>query len=119
LVLDRGKGAAGRAVALLMGAVQDFQVSDNAYRMFARDMSRAGFTVPVSRWASAAYSDKAFTAFTQRLEAGAKRAPRSLLAIDAISTQPGALSLQGKVQVLPPAPSLSVTVVVADSGSRP
>lgn len=117
LVLDRGKGSAREAVDRLMGAAQDFQVSDSAYEIFARDMPKAGFTVPRSAWASPSYNDKAFTTFTLRLAVGGKRLPRHQLAIDAITTFPGALSVQGKVQVLPPASTLSVTVVVADSGA--
>jgi len=54
--------------------------------------------------------------FAERLVAAVSRSPLHKLAIDAISTNPPALSMAGKVQVLSPASSVSVTVVVQDVG---
>jgi hypothetical protein len=111
-------GRAAVAVSLMSAAVTQFQVGDSAYRLFAGDMPKLGVTMPASQWDEGigAYQSSALSGFAQRLVAAVSRSPLHMLAIDAISTDPPALSTEGKVQILSPASSVSVTVVVEDVG---
>ena len=112
-------GARQQAVVALMSeAVSDFDVSDSAYQLFARDMPRLGVRMPESRWAATTdlYEPRALGAFSARLLADVIKMPPQRLYIDAVSTNPAALNTQGKVEVLSPATSVSVTVVVGDGG---
>src|ERR1019366_3148956 len=111
-------GRASAAVSQMGTAVSQFEVSDTAYRLFARDTPKLGVTMPASQWddSTAAYRINALGGFAQRLIAAVSRSPVHQLAIDAISTDPPALSMQGKVQILSPASSVAVTVVVQDVG---
>jgi len=113
----RGTSVAS-AVAQMTSAVADFQVSDRAYRLFAADMPKLGVIMPPSQWVASttAYQPSALALFTSRLLAGRTKVPTQQLAIDAVSTNPPALSLEGKVEVLSPASTMSVTVVLADLG---
>lgn len=120
-LLRTGKRSEAAAVASMAGAVSDFAVSDNAYQLFAQDMTRLGFSVPSSAWdlGAAHYGTKGFDAFAARLLAGQTHLAPHQLTVDAISTNPVALSEQGKVQILPPSSAMSVTIVVSDTGSSP
>lgn len=121
LLVGTGKSAAQAAVRQMNTASSDFAVSDNAYDLFAAGLPKLGLTMPTSRWdaPSGNYSTKGFEAFAARLAAGVAHTAQHQLAIDAVSTDPTALSMQGSVQVLPPAAALAVTVVVADTGMSP
>ena len=117
--LLRGE-AANAAVAQMSTAVADFEVGDNAYRMFAAAMPKLGASLPASRWVNrGSYQPSALLSFADRLLAARPKAPSQPLALDAVSTTPAMLSLQGKVEILSPASSLSVTAVVADTGPAP
>jgi|GEM_PF-2360573 len=114
-----GGGPVSSAVASMSAAVADFQVSDNAYALFAK-MSRPVATMPPSRWVSpGSYQQSLLTSFAHRLQSPASKAPAQVMALDAVSTTPPPLSLQGKVEVLSPASSFSVTVVVANEATSP
>jgi hypothetical protein len=117
--LLRGE-TANAAVAQMTSAVADFEVGDNAYRLFAADMPKLGASLPSSRWVSSgSYRPSALLSFADRLLAARPKAPTQPLALDAVSTTPAVLSLQGKVEILAPASSFSVTAVVADTGLTP
>jgi hypothetical protein len=105
-------------VTQMASAVADFQVSDNAYQLFAREMPNVGIAMPPSQWVTntAAYGATALVTFAHRLVVGAVKAPEQALAIDSVTTDPPALSAQGGVQVLSPASTLSVTAVIDDVG---
>ena len=129
----REQGAAGMASAVehLLGgdgpssamtqmtsAVSDFKVSDSAYQLFTRDLPKLGVTMPASAWFTSAgsYQPQQLSAFATRLLAGVTRSQPHKLHIDAITTDPPALRVQGNVQVLSPASTVAVTAVVADLG---
>jgi hypothetical protein len=114
-------GRATDAVGQMNAAVSQFQVGDTAYQLFARDMPKLGVSMPASQWDDGVglYQMRALGGFAERLVAAVTRSPLHKLAIDAISTNPPALSMAGKVQVLSPASSVSVTVVVQDVGQDP
>lgn len=120
-LVSKGTTAKRSALGGMSRAVADFSVSDNAYRLFVDQLPRLGVTMPASSWdlSQAHYGTKTYEAFAHRLLAGTGHHAGNALAIDAVSTDPTALSMQGKVQVLPPASSLAVTVVVADAGTAP
>ncbi|HTW11061.1 MAG TPA: hypothetical protein VME46_26410 [Acidimicrobiales bacterium] len=102
----------------MTAAAAEFQVSDNAYQLFSRDLPRLGVDMPPSQWAAqpGIFQPEALSGFTARLLADVVKAPAHELDIDAISTNPAVLDTQGNVQVLSPAETVSVTVVVADGG---
>lgn len=115
-----GGEAANAAVTQMTAAVADFQVGDSAYQMFESQMPKLGTTVPSSRWVGqGSYEASALLTFADRLLASRPKAPSQTLALDAVSTTPAALSMQGKTEVLAPASSLSVTAVLADNGQSP
>ena len=118
--LVRGDGPTS-ALLQMSSAAADFKVGDSAYQLFAQDFPRLGVRMPGSRWAtgSGLYQPSSLGAFVSRLLAGVVRSPQHNLAIESIATEPPALSLQGKVEILSPATTLSVTVVVADVGQSP
>lgn len=105
------------AVTQMMAAVSDFKVGDSAYQLFAKDAPKLGVTMPPSAWTAyaGAYEPTELSSFVTRLLAGVTRSEPHKLHIDAITTSPPALSVQGNLQVLSPATTVSVTAVVADS----
>jgi hypothetical protein len=115
------KGAStASVVAEMSSAVTEFEVSDSAYQLFVQQMGHMASLMPASQWVSAgSYQTAKLLAFVHRLQTGLPKAPATGLAIDAVSTTPPPLSLQGSVEVLSPASSFSVTVVVADTGQSP
>ena len=111
-------GSSSAAVSSMSSAVSDFQVGDSAYQLFSQDMPRLGTTMPASTWVSpGTYQESSLTAFVQRLVGGLVKQPSQSLTIDAMSTTPPPLNQQGKLEVLSPASSFAVTVVVADTTS--
>jgi len=106
------------AVTQMMSAVSDFRVSDSAYQLFTKDLPRLGVTMPASAWSStsADYQPQQLTAFATRLLSAVTKSQPHKLHIDAITTDPPALSVEGDLQVLSPASAMSVTAVVADLG---
>ncbi len=102
----------------MMSAVSDFKVSDSAYQLFTKDLPKLGVTMPTSAWSTSAgtYEPQGLSAFASRLVAGVTKTDPHKLHIDAITTDPPTLSVQGSLQVLSPATTVSVTAVVADLG---
>ena len=106
------------AVTQMMSAVADFKVSDSAYQLFTTDLPKLGVRMPPSVWltSTAGYQPQALAAFATKLLAGCGRSEPHKLHIDAITTNPPALRVQGNLQILSPASTVSVTAVVADLG---
>jgi hypothetical protein len=106
------------AVSQMLSAVSDFRVSDNAYQLFTSELPKLGVTMPTSTWSGSGdnYQPQALNVFASRLLGGATQSQPHKLHIDAITTDPPALSVQGNVQVLSPANTVEVTAVVADLG---
>jgi hypothetical protein len=114
--LVRG-GSVASAVAAMSAAVGDFQVSDRAYQLFVQ-ATRAVAPMPPSRWVNlGSYQPASLLAFARRLQSSVGKAPSLAVALEAVYTNPPPLSLQGKVEVLSPASSFSVTAVVANVGT--
>jgi hypothetical protein len=106
------------AVTQMTSAVADFKVSDNAYQLFTTDLPKLGVKMPPSVWltSAAGYQPEALVAFATKLLGGAVRSEPHKLHIDAITTNPPALRVQGSLQILAPASTVSVTAVVANLG---
>jgi hypothetical protein len=106
------------ATSQMMSAVSDFDVSNNAYQLFTSELPNLGVTMPASVWSGTgdSYQPQGLTAFATRLLSGVTQSQPHKLHIDAITTDPPALSVQGNVQVLSPANTVEVTAVVADLG---
>lgn len=119
-VLTGPKSAAAAEAPALTSAVEQFQVSDQAYHLFVQDVPPLGVTMPASSWYTnpAAFAQPGLTTFLQALRAKTNAVPVHSVGIAALSTSPGALSSHGNVQVLPPASLVSVNVTVADSGNQ-
>ena len=105
------------AVQEMASAVADFQVGDSAYKLFLKALPALGVQMPPSQWVTQGlYQPSALSSFAQKLAAAAAAALPRTIVIDAITTDPAALSMQGTTQILSPAQSVSVTVVVGDVG---
>ena len=114
-----GPGAAAPA-ASIQTAGQQFQVADQAYRLFIQDMPQLGVKLPASAWYTdpAAFSQPGLSAYLEGLRALTNTVPIHNVAVEAVSTNPGAVSASGGIQILPPSPTISVQVTVADVGNR-
>jgi hypothetical protein len=106
------------AVTQMMSAVSDFKVSDSAYQLFTKDLPTLGVTMPTSAWSTSTgtYQPQDLSAFVSRLVAGVTKTEPHKLHIDAITTDPPTLSVQGSLQILSPATTVFVTAIVADLG---
>ena len=106
------------AVTQMTSAVADFKVGDNAYQLFTTDLPKLGVKMPPSAWltSAAVYQPQALAVFATKLLADAVRSQPHKLHIDAITTNPPALRVQGNLQILAPASTVSVTAVVANLG---
>ena len=101
--LLKGENAAS-VLPLMSSAVSQFEVGDSAYQLFAQKMPRLGVRMPGSQWGLGGSEDEqlSLVGFAQRLIAAEPRSPKHALAIDAVSTDPPALSMEGRVQVFVP-----------------
>lgn len=117
-LVDRGKKEVRGAEGEMATAIADFQLGDSSYALFASRVPGPS-RMPPSRWVptGGALSPSTYEAFAVRLAGAPSRSAPHQLVIDAISTQPVALSTQGNYQVLPPSASLGVTVVVSNTGT--
>ncbi len=106
------------AMQAMTAAVSDFRLGDSAYQLFAKSLPPLGVTMPSSQWVDGAgtYSPSALGGLVRNLQAAAVVRSGQRLVVDTITTNPVALSMQGKTQVLSPAPTVSVTAIVSDAG---
>ncbi len=113
--------AAAAPAATIQTAGQQFQVADQAYRLFVQDMPSLGVKLPVSEWYTnpGAFAQPGLSTFLQALRAASNVVPNHDVAVESLSTEPGAVTSSGAIQVLPPSTTISVQVTVADVGNRP
>jgi hypothetical protein len=117
-----GKQPAGAAaLAAIAAAGQDLQVGDQAYRLFLQSMPNVGVALPSSLWDAnpAPYQPAAAQLFLASLQSATSATPVHQVRIDSIATSPNVVSLQGNVHILPDSASMSVTVVLSDTGNQP
>lgn len=112
--------ASAAQVPTLLGAVEQFQVADQAYQLFAKDVPPLGVKMPASAWSSNAhaYNQPALTTYLRALRSSTNSLPVHDVTVSALSTTPGAVSTSGKVQVLPPANLVKINVTIANVGNQ-
>jgi hypothetical protein len=115
------KPAGASALAAITAAGQDLQVGDQAYRLFLQSMPNVGVALPSSVWDAnpAPYQPGAAQVFLASLQSATSASPVHQVRIDSITTSPDLVSLQGNVHVLPDSATMSVTVVLSDTGNQP
>lgn len=109
-------------VAAVAAAGRDFQIADQAYKLFASNVPASlGVTVPPSTWVSdgSAYDPGALQVYLVALRNASSLAPVHQLTIQAVSTNPPPVGTAGSVQQIPPTKGIAITIVVADTGNQP
>ena len=124
ILLRDGSAAspAGRAHELsgIMAAGQDLQLGDQNYHLFLLSLPKTGVTMPDSAWGGklVPYQAVPAQAFVASLQSSMSATPVHQVTINSITTTPAAVSLAGRVQVVPAAPAITVTVVLSDTGNQ-
>lgn len=108
-------------VATVAQAGSDVQVGDQAYRLFAKTFpASVGVPMPSSVWATtlAPYQTQTAEVFLASLQSSVVTSPVHQLQILSVSISPAPVGRQGPALVVPDAPTIAVTVVVADTGNQ-
>ena len=109
-------------VSKVSSAGAEIQVGDQAYQLFLTSVpGSVGIKFPASTWGSnpAPYAPQAATTFLSSLQNAAVTTPVYQVKILGITTNPPPVSSSGAVQVLPDASSITLNVVVANTGNQP
>ncbi len=105
-------------------AVQQLQVADQAYALFARGLpSSLGVTAPTSAWVAdtGLYSATELQVFLSALQSRISLTPVHMLSIVSVGTTPTPIRTTGanqSVEVLSPSPILTVAAVIANTGNQ-
>lgn len=104
-------------------AASDLQLSDEAYQLFQQSLpASVGVKFPPSVWAVdlAPYAPQAAEVFFLTLQSTAVTVPVPKVAILAVTTTPAPVTTgAGGLETLPDAQSITLDVVVADTGNQP
>jgi hypothetical protein len=105
-------------------AVEQLEVADQAYRLFARSLPRRYDTAPASAWIGdpGLYTPTGLQVYLTALQSRVSLTPVHLLSIVSVGTTPGPIRASGPGQpyeVLSPSSTLTVTVVIGDIGNQP
>lgn len=107
------------SVPAIQTAGQEFQVADQAYQLFVQDMPPLGVKLPASAWYNpGGYAQPGLSNYLESLRAVTNATPDADVAVDAVTTNPPAVSASGSVEVLPPASLVGVEVTVANVGNQ-
>ncbi len=107
---------------LLAQAASDIGVGDQAYSLFRSTFpASAGVRMPASVWGgdTAPYQSQPAQVFLTSLQSAASTSPLYQFNIFSLSTNPAPLTTKGSTLALPDASSISVNVVVANTGNQP
>jgi hypothetical protein len=123
LTKESGNGAASGAdpeVAALTSAGQELQLSDRAYSLFAQRLPDLGVKAPASTWVSdpSQYDSGNVQAFLTDLGNAKAGNPVHQLTIASVTLTPSPLNTAGGVEVLVPTNQVTVSVVVANTGTE-
>jgi hypothetical protein len=123
LTKELGNGAPSGTdpqVAALTSAGQDFQLSDRAYSLFAQRLPDLGVRAPASTWVSdpSQYDAGNVQAFLTDLSNAKTGNPVHQLSIASVTLTPSPLNTAGGVEVLVPTNQVSVSAVVANTGTE-
>jgi hypothetical protein len=107
-------------VGALTTVGQDFQISDRAYSLFAQRLPAIGVRAPASSWVSdpTQYNAGNVQVFLASLRNAAAGLPVHQLTIASVTLTPSPLNTVGGVEVLIPTSQVSVSVVVANTGTE-
>lgn len=113
-----GSNATASAPAI-QTAGQEFQVADQAYQLFVEDIPPLGVKLPASTWYDpVSFAQPGLSDYLQALRAATNATPTHDVAVDAVTTNPPAVSANGSVEVLPPASLVGIQATVADIGNQ-
>lgn len=107
---------------LLAQAASDIAVGDQAYALFLSTFpASAGVKMPPSAWGSdlKPYQTQPAQIFLTALQSAVATSPLYQLSIFSVSTNPSPITTSGSTLVLPDSSSISVDLVVADTGNQP
>jgi hypothetical protein len=113
-------GQAAAAAPAIQTAGQQFQVADQAYRLFLQDVPRLGVRLPSSAWYTdpAEFAEPGLTTYLDALRAVTSATPVHDVAVEAVTTSPPAVTSRGGLQILPPSTFISIQATVADIGNQ-
>ena len=99
---------------------QDLQIGDQAYRLFLRSLPNVGVPIPTSAWAAdlSPYRPDKAQVLLISLENAMSATAVHQVRIDSITTSPSLVATRGNVQVLPDSSTMTVTVVLSDTGNQ-
>ncbi|HEX3425194.1 MAG TPA: hypothetical protein VHT30_03625 [Acidimicrobiales bacterium] len=117
-VLDTQNPEAG--VGALANVGLDFEAADRAYGLFRSALPAQGTPIPNSVWVTntANFGTDMLSVFVNSLRAHASQIPVNSVAVVAVTTNPAPVNLVNGVQILPFQHSLSLQVVVANTGNQ-
>lgn len=120
-----GSGSAGTSSAVaatVAAAVRRLQVADSAYSLFAHALPASlRAAAPPSQWIPdpTIYTTSSLTTWLSGLQSRVHLSPIHQVAIDAVSTTPSAVAVNGSIEVLSPSSTLRVAAVIGDTGNQP
>jgi hypothetical protein len=99
----------------------DLEAADRAYSLFQQAMPPVSPSLPDSRWVpdNAAYGATSLSIFVATLRSEGALSAVHDVSVVVVTTNPLPVNLQNGVEVLPIAKSLSLQIVVADTGNQP
>ncbi|HEX3541949.1 MAG TPA: hypothetical protein VHT75_16060 [Acidimicrobiales bacterium] len=108
-------------VQALAGVGLDFEASDRAYSLFQQAMPPVNPPLPDSRWVpdASVYSAANLQVFVATLRSEGTLSPVHDVSVVVVTTTPSPVNLQSGVEVLPLAKSLTLQIVVANTGNQP
>lgn len=108
------------AINALASAGLDLEASDRTYALFQQAVPASGGIVPKSVWVAdtSTYTPPMLSVFVNSLRAHTSLTPVVAVAVVAVTTDPAPVNLLNGVQILPVARTLSLQVVVANTGNQ-
>jgi hypothetical protein len=112
--------AASASSASLAASASSFGFADKAYVLFTQNLPDLGVKPPASVWASdpALFENPRLTTYLQALRNATNLTPTHQVQVVSLTTDPGAETVAGTLQVLPLQSSISVGVVVGNTGNQ-
>lgn len=109
------------AIGALASAGLDLEASDRAYALFQQAVPATGSAVPKSVWVpdTSIYTTPMLSVFVNSLRAHSSATPVVAVVVVTVTTNPAPVNVLNGVQILPVASTLSLQVVVANTGNQP
>ena len=109
------------AINALSSAALDLEASDRTYSLVQQSVPAPGGLIPASVWVTntATYSTDMLSVFVDSLRSHSSLTPVQAVEVVAVTTNPAPVNLLNGIQILPVARTLSLQVVVANTGNQP